>query len=123
VASANPDGLHDDIGGKLVPLVQLEEFKKYIEIPRGTASFKMRKSLMHDTYLLDYHVSAKRLGSAELFCWKDDEKRMTYIVLFSVNISGDREPFEMLFKDIQGKMILNEIPFSALLDKAGMPKT
>lgn len=103
--------------GKLAPIIELEEFRKYISKPFGSGVFKLRKSLHRHTFILDYFVSGDPHGSAELHVWEAPDSRNVYIVLFSTNISDSKEAFEMLFRDIQGKMMGNEmIPISDVLD-------
>ena len=88
---------------KLTPIVDVGEFREYIKKSFGSGTFSIRKSIERQTYILDYYISGKLKGAAELPSFK--EKKKVYVVLHTSNFFGEKEAFDMLFKDIQGKMI------------------
>ncbi|MEX2681359.1 MAG: hypothetical protein Q6373_007150 [Candidatus Sigynarchaeota archaeon] len=100
---------------KLVPVIAAAVLEKYLKEPFGSGSFKMTRSLYKNAYILKYvSASGKVLGSAELVSFQTDSaSRDTYVLLYSSNISGLKEPFKMLFQEIAGKIIPkeNDLPF------------
>ncbi|MHA1683054.1 MAG: hypothetical protein ACTSUE_19100 [Promethearchaeota archaeon] len=96
------------ITGKLVPIIEVQEFKKYISTPFGNASFKLKKSLYHNSYILEYYVNGESLGSIQLPVWRNDSQKKAYIILVIMNATGEKQAFESLFQEIQGKMIGQE---------------
>ncbi len=110
---------------KLVPVIASKVLEEYLREPFGSGSFKMSKSLSRNTFILKYiTASGKVLGSAELVAFHADEDvNETYILLYSSNLSGKREPFTMLFQEIAGKIIPKEtdLPFFAMFAPKGTP--
>ncbi len=110
---------------KLVPVIASKVLEEYIREPFGSGSFKMSKSLNRNSYILRYVMSSgKVVGSAELLAFHADEGVSdTYIMLFSDNISGKKEPFTMLFQEIAGKIIPkeSELPFFAIFSQRSEP--
>nr|MDO8085401.1 hypothetical protein [Candidatus Sigynarchaeum springense] len=100
---------------KLVPVISATVLDRYLKEPFGSGSFKMTRSLYKSAYILKYiSSSGKVLGSAELVSFQTDSaSKEFYILLYSSNISGEKEPFKMLFQEIAGKIIPKEsdLPF------------
>ncbi|MBD3186738.1 hypothetical protein GF325_07935 [Candidatus Bathyarchaeota archaeon] len=97
-----------NIDGKLVPMIELRAFKRYIRDPFGSATFKLRKSLSSNSYILEYRVGGELLGSVEVPVWRNAEGNVAYIILHQKNVSGSEDAFKSLFQEIQGKMIGRE---------------
>jgi hypothetical protein len=110
---------------KLVPVIASKVLEEYIKESFGSGSFKMSKSLNRNTYILKYVMaSGKVVGSAELVAFHADEDvKETYILLYSSNISGKKEPFTMLFQEIAGKIIPKEsdLPFFEMFTQRSEP--
>ena len=110
---------------KLVPVIASRVLEEYIKEPFGSGSFKMSKSLNRNTYILKYITSSgKAVGSAELVAFHvDEDVNDTYIMLYSSNISGKKEPFTMLFQEIAGKIIPKEtdLPFFEMFTQRSEP--
>ncbi|MBN2151410.1 MAG: hypothetical protein JW839_08195 [Candidatus Lokiarchaeota archaeon] len=110
---------------KLVPVIASKVLEEYIKEPFGSGSFKMSRSLNRNSYILKYATSSgKVIGSAELVAFHADENPgETYVLLYSSNISGKKEPFKMLFQEIAGKIIPkeSELPFFAMFTRREGP--
>ena len=108
----------DDIKGKLVPMIDLVEFRAYIEEPFGSGTFALKKSLHGNNYMLHYRCSDVN-DVAELPVWVDeiDGKRVVHVILHSNNISGSNDAFDTLFRYVRGKLMSKEtVAYDAVFD-------
>ncbi|MHA1371305.1 MAG: hypothetical protein ACTSRA_16505 [Promethearchaeota archaeon] len=99
----------DNIKGKLVPLIEVRDFRNFLKEGFGSGSFQLKKSLNGNSYTLEYFCDGKLEGMAELPFLYHSKSEDNYLILDFRNWTGAGEAFESLFRQIKGKILSKEM--------------